>query len=411
MTGDTGVPEGTPALFPVICLSVISHMAFTASRMTVSLAAIQMKAPTVMVGLLLSLYALLPMLLSVSAGRWIDRVGTRLPMLLGSCLLAIGFIVPTIWLSMPALFFNSLTVGTGFMLFYLCIQKLTGDLGDGSDRMRNFGLLAVGFSISAFCGPIVAGNLIDHVGAGASFGASFAASAVLIAVAVALLKWRWRFSGRTVLEPGQDVSRGRLVDLLRTPELRQLYIAIVMTSTAWDVYMFLVPVQGTRIGLSASQIGAVMASFSVATFVVRMALPLIARRFTQWQLIGSTQLIAAAVFIAFPLVPSHYGLIALSFMLGLGLGVSQPSVMTLLHQVSPPGRVGEAVGLRMTLVNGTQAVLPTTVGGIGSLLSVFFSGAMVYAPLFWAVAALLGAGGVSAVRHKPPTAVESSDAS
>jgi MFS family permease len=37
-----------------------------------------------MVGLLLSLYALLPMLLSVSAfGRWIDRVGTRLPMLLG----------------------------------------------------------------------------------------------------------------------------------------------------------------------------------------------------------------------------------------------------------------------------------------------------------------------------------------
>ena len=76
--------------------------------------------------------------------------------------------------------------------------------------------------------------------------------------------------------------------------------------------------------------------------------------------------------------------------------------MTILHQVSPPGRVGEAVGLRMTLVNGTQTVLPTAFGGIGSLLSLFLSGALAYAPIYWAVAAMLGAGGFSAVRHRSP---------
>ena len=82
------------ALLAVLSLAVISHTAFNASRMTVSLAAIQLKAPTYMVGLLLSLYALLPMLLSLPFGRWIDRVGTRLPMLLGAIGLAVGFSVP-----------------------------------------------------------------------------------------------------------------------------------------------------------------------------------------------------------------------------------------------------------------------------------------------------------------------------
>ncbi len=396
--------ERPPTLFPVICLSVISHMAFTASRMTVSLAAIQMKAPTVTVGLLLSLYALLPMLLSVSSGRWIDRVGTRVPMLMGSLMLGVGFMAPTLWLSLPALFFNSLTVGTGYMLFHLCIQKLTGEIGDGSERMRNFGWLAVGFSISAFCGPIIAGNLIDHVGAGASFGASFGASAVLIVVAVALLQWRWTFSGRSLLEPGQGPGGGRLRDLIQTPELRRLYVAVVLTSTAWDVFQFLVPIQGSRIGLSASQIGVVMAAFSAATFTVRMALPWMVRHFTEWQLLGAVQVIAASVYLTVPFITTHWGFIALSFMLGLGLGAGQPSVMTILHRASPAGRVGEAVGLRMMLVNGTQTVLPTTFGAVGSLLGVFFSGAMAYAPLYWTVAAMLGAGGAGALRHATQTA-------
>ena len=39
-------------------------------------------------------------------------------------------------------------------------------------------------------------------------------------------------------------------------------------------------------------------------------------------------------------------LMALSFLLGLGLGCAQPIIMSLLYEASPPGRQGEAVGLR-----------------------------------------------------------------
>ena len=305
--------SGAPSLFAVVSLAVISHSAFTASRMTVSLAAIEMGAPTVVVGLLLSLYALLPMLLSVSLGRWIDRVGA---------------------------------------------------------------------------------------GHGVSFGASFALSTLLIAAAFALLKWRWRFDGRTLLAPGARAPGSKTLDLLRTPELRRMYLAVVLISSAWDVLMFLVPVQGSKIGLSASEIGFVLGAFSAATFVVRVAMPLFINRVTEWQMIGLVLVVAALVYLVFPLVDSHYGLVALAFVLGLGLGVGQPAVMSLLHKVAPPGRVGEAVGLRMTMINGTQAVLPTLFGSLGSLMAGVFSGALTFAPLFWGVALMVGAGGVSALRHK-----------
>ncbi len=392
--------SGAPSLFAVVCLAVISHTAFTASRMTVSLAAIKMGAPTYVVGLLLSLYALLPMLLSVSLGRWIDRVGTRVPMLLGASTLGLAFVVPAIWTAMPALYANSVFGGVGFLLFHMSVQKLTGEMAEGPDRMRNFGILAVGFSVSGFCGPISAGYLIDHAGHGVSFGASFALSTLLIAAAFALLKWRWRFDGKTQLLAGARSPGSRTLDLLRTPELRRMYVAVVLISSAWDVLMFLVPVQGSKIGLTASEIGFVLGAFSAATFVVRMAMPLFVGRVTEWQMIGLVQVVAALVYLVFPLVGSHYGLVALAFVLGLGLGVGQPAVMSLLHRVAPPGRVGEAVGLRMTMINGTQAVLPTLFGSLGSLMSSVLSGTLTFAPLFWGVALMVGAGGVSALRHK-----------
>jgi hypothetical protein len=66
--------------------------------------------------------------------------------------------------------------------------------------------------------------------------------------------------------------------------------------------------------------------------------------------------------------------------------------------------VGEAVGLRMSLVNGTQVVLPTLFGVVGTLLASALGGSMAYAPLFWCVSIGAVAGGLSALRHRAPRA-------
>lgn len=379
---------------------MLGHAAYTASRLTTSLAAIRLDAPTAIVGLLLSLNAIAPMVLSIAMGRWIDRTGTRVPMLMGSVAMCVGLSVPSVMLSIPALCFSSVLMGLGFIIFHMCIQKLTGELADGAERVRNFGMLAVALSISGFSGPVIAGFIIDHAGEGASFAAAFGACTVMVAGALVLLKWHWRFDGKPHAI-GQAASGGRTLDLLRTPLMRRIFIAVTLLAAAWDVHMFLVPIQGSTIGLTASQIGMVLGAFSVATFVVRLSMPIFARRMSEWQMVGGAQVIAAIAYFAFPLVESHYGLMLLAFGLGLGIGMGHPAVMAMVQGATPPGRTGEAVGLRMMVANASQTFLPLLFGSAGSVLSRFLSGSMTFAPLFWGIALILAIGGIGALRQPP----------
>jgi MFS family permease len=88
------------------------------------------------------------------------------------------------------------------------------------------------------------------------------------------------------------------------------------------------------------------------------------------------------MYLLYPFTESLPLMMFLSFLLGMGLGVSQPIVLALLHRLAPPDRTGEAVGLRMVLINGTQTLLPGGFGAIGGVLGV--------GALFWGMALILG---------------------
>jgi MFS family permease len=86
----------------------------------------------------------------------------------------------------------------------------------------------------------------------------------------------------------------------------------------------------------------------------------------------------------FPLAESVPPLMALSFLLGLGLGCAQPFIMSLLYAASPPGRQGEVIGVRTTMLNGSHTFLPLAMGALGAALGM--------GPVFWSMAAFLFCG-------------------
>ena len=144
------------------------------------------------------------------------------------------------------------------------------------------------------------------------------------------------------------------MDLLRIAPLRAVFVVSGLLSMGWDLFNFMVPLQGARIGLSASTIGIIMGSFGVATFVVRVAMPWIARNFSEWQTLTGAFVITTVVYLLFPLFSAVPVLIGLAFVLGLGLGACQPMVMSLIHTASPAGRSGESVGVRTTVMNASH---------------------------------------------------------
>ncbi len=367
-------------LYLLIFITLLNHSVFAGTRVAASLYAIHLHATPFTVGVLMALYALLPMLSAVSMGRWTDRIGARLPMLIGSVAIGAGAILPFLWPGMAALYVASVLIGSGFMMYQVAGQHIVGYIGKPEDRPVNFSLSALGFSISGFVGPMLAGFGIDEIG----YIATFAVLAGFPLVPIAVLGLDKLRLPQPHAQASPRDPRHRVADLLRHRELRPVFITSGLLAAAWDMFTFAIPVYGSSIDLSASSIGLVLGSFSVATFVIRGLLPAISRRLTAWPLLAASLAIAAASFLLFPLIARAGLLMAVAFLLGLGLGMSQPMVMSLLHNTVPPGRVGEAVGVRMTLVNISQIAIPLLFGALGAWLGML--------PVFWATSLLLSGG-------------------
>jgi MFS family permease len=364
----------------LIGVGIANHIVLAGSRVAVTLYALSLGAGTATVGLLMALFALLPMFLAIPSGRLTDRIGVRKPMLVGSCGIALGagaaFAVP----GLPSLFVAAVLIGVSFMAFQVATQYTTGELGGPTARVRNFGLLALGYSVSSIAGPLTAGFVIDHFG----FRATFALLMLLPLVPVTVLAGgHLRLPGPHPAHAAHPLSHA--LDLITHVELRRVFVINSLLTMAWEIHTIFVPIYGNSIGLSASMIGAILAAFGSATFVVRLAMPVITRRLTEHQVLTAALFIGGLVYIAIPFSRNVGTLMALSFCLGLGLGSGQPMVMALLHSHAPPGRMGEAAGVRMSLINSMAVAVPLLFGAMGSAFGV--------APVLWSVGVFLATGG------------------
>lgn len=366
-------------LVVVILLTVLAHTGFVGSRVVVSLYALNQHASPLTVGALLSLYALLPMLLAVVAGRLIDRVGVLQPMAWSGVALVGGIALPFAWPSLDALFIAAPVIGTAFMVYHVALNHTVGAMGNPADRAVNFSWFSLGFSIGGFFGPLLAGFAID----GAGHRIAFLLLAAFPAAGVCLLYLRRQGlpSGHGARLPSGE---RHIADLLREPRLRAAFIVSGLLAMGWDLYTFVIPIYGSRVGLSASTIGIIMGSFALATFTVRLAMPMLARRLREWTVVAAALAISGCAYSLFPLFADVGPLMALSFLLGIGLGCAQPMIMALLYAASPAGRQGEVVGVRTTMLNASHTFLPLAFGALGAAVGL--------GPVFWAMSLLLVSG-------------------
>jgi MFS family permease len=364
----------------LIGLGIANHVVLTGSRVVVSLDALALGASAATVGGLLALFALLPMLFAIPAGRLADRVGVRRPMLAGSIGMASAAVVAALAHGLPALFATALLAGLSFMAFQVAAQYATGEMGPPSARTRRFGLLALGYSTSSIAGPLIAGFVIDHAG----HRAAFAVLALFPLLPIAVLA-----ADRIALpgpHPAHAVrARMRTAELIADPDLRRVFAINGLIALAWELHTLFVPIYGSAIGVSASGIGMILAAFAAATFTIRLSMPLIAPRFPGHRVLTSALYVAAIVYLAIPFARNVPSLMLLSFCLGLALGVGQPMVMSALHSLAPPGRMGEAVGVRMSLINSMAVAVPLVFGAVGSTVGL--------SPVLWSVGVFLATGG------------------
>ena len=363
----------TRNFFKAILMMLFLRIGTTSVRLTATLDAIAAGAQTFEIGTMLAMVGLVPALFALSAGRTLDRIGPRLPtqIALVSMVLAglISWLMPTTEFGLWPLFVACFLVGTGMMLSTTVIQRLTGDLNSAENRTQAFTVLSITGSLAGTLTPIVVGYIVENQ----NFNRIYS-TVLLVGIGAFMLLFTQAFEviyPKTKARAIQPCNKAnRMTDFFKIHGLRAVIIVSVMISVAWDVSNLLIPVYASDIGLGASEIGWILGSFSAATFAVRVIIPFLQKRMKNWTLIIVTLSVSAFAFFLFPFFNSLSSLMIIAFLMGMGLGGAFPNIMAILYKLAPQGRIGEAIGLRLMMMNASKAVFPIAAGALGSLLGV-----------------------------------------
>lgn len=199
------------------------HATMAGLRMAAPLQALRDGYSALAVGVLLALFAALPVLTALRAGRMADRHGYHRPLRWAVALAMTGasLALASTFCSGAVHFLllcaAAATSGTGANVGMICIQRQAGRLAsDGTERLRVFSWLGVAPSMANVVGPVLAGFAIDGAGFGAAFGC------LLVLPLMSLLSARQvpRAAAADVTQSERPTSAAW--DLLRAPGLIRL---------------------------------------------------------------------------------------------------------------------------------------------------------------------------------------------
>ena len=378
------------SIWIVMLMVVCNMLAYKGSKIIITLFSIQLGAPQVVIGVLVALYSLFPMILAIYAGKLTDRLGVRWPMVAGSCGIALGLTLPYWFPSTTTLYFQAALVGAAHVFYNVSVQNLIGSIGSAEDRTKNFSNFGLAMSTGSFIGPLICGFGIDHFGHRPTYlmiAAFPLITAAIMASAEHMKSRRVSRKAHAVEAKGDGAASSHPFELfIAYQPLRRVLITGAVILTGIDLFHFYMPIYGHYIGLSASQIGVVLATFSAASFVVRIWMPAIVKRVGAERVLITSMFVAAATYLAVPYITHMVLLCVVCFTLGLGTGCGQPLSLSMIYERAPGGRSGEALGLRATLNNFTHMVTPLLFGAIGTAFGV--------APVFWCNSLMLAGGGI-----------------
>jgi len=365
-------------LIRMICAQVCVHGCMTGLRLAGPLMALRDGSSALEVGIMLALFSVTQIFLALPAGRFADRHGLKLPMLLGMSVASLGAASAAVFQNFPALCLACLLSGGATGATMISLQRHVGRISkDHAELKLAFSWLAIGPAISNFIGPFCAGVLIDYMGYQAAF--------IFLAI-LPLMAW-FGVRHEVSKEPQESAPRDRsesVWDLLGIAMLRRLLYVNLFMSSCWDVHTFVVPLLGHERGISASAIGTIMGVFALCAALIRFVLPAIAQRLTEWQIMTISMFMTGVMMGVYSFLNAAWMMAICSGVLGLFLGAVQPMLMSTMHQITPEHRQGEALGVRLMMVNASSVFMPMLFGMVGTLIGV--------KGLFWCVSAAVTSG-------------------
>lgn len=306
-----------------------------------------------------------PMILAIPIGAAADRLGSRRIVLVGALAAGLATIlsisIGNVWL----FGFWQMIAGLGRSATWIGAQaSVTKENDEGNRKARRIGWLSLSAQLGNFAGPFLAGLLIAQINIIAAF--VVAAGAIGAISVYALAEESESQVSKHDLSPGSSASVGkhfgRAFGLLKVPAFRLVIIGSMVRLVLIAVRNSFYVVFLHNLGWNPLEIGTVLSLGSAASAGAAGMTGALHSRFDSPRMFYISMF---AMALSFSLVPffSSFLLQAICMVLfGIGNGLAQTSLISLLAKATPRQDQGLAVGLRTSVNRAVQVSTPLIVG-------------------------------------------------
>jgi MFS transporter, DHA1 family, multidrug resistance protein len=342
MNGNTTVHttalKDRASLLVVYATVFVYFLGFHALLPIITPYAISLGASVAVAGLIAGAYSAVNLLGNLGAGYWTDRLGRKMPLVVGLVIVGGALLLYPLAADPQTLLWVRIVHGLGAALVAPASLSYIGDAAVPGRRARAMAVYGASIGLTTLIGPPLAGVMQDRIGYAPVF-IVLAALTFVIAVPAYVLT-------REIL-PGEARSQGGQVrQILRRHRLFVAYAATFCLLFSLGTLIVFVPLDGEALGFSSARVGLVFAAFALAAIVVQI-LPVgrLSDRWGREPLIMLGLALLAGALLLLPGLARWETWMGAMFLYGTGFGVMFPAMTALIGDETEPQTRGTASGV------------------------------------------------------------------
>lgn len=313
------------------------------------------------VGLLATVFSLMQFIFAPIWGRLSDRIGRR-PIILFSLLgTAVAHFFFAMANSLEMLFVSRMLAGVAAASVPTAMAYIS-DITSHEERAKGMGMVGAAFGLGFIFGPAIGGVLSEF---GYSIPIFFASGLSLLAAAVAYFKLPESLTVEMRKDlPERKFSFNNLFEAIRHPNIGILFLIFFSVTLAFaNLEAMFALFTERKFGLDASANGYLFAFIGIISATVQGGLigPLV-KKFGEKKLITFSTFLLSVTFLLFNLPQNIYTFLPIVACTALGIGIHNPSVVTLISKNTAASQQGGILGLNQSFSSLARVLGPMWAG-------------------------------------------------
>ena len=338
----------------------------------------ELGASTLVIGLLVTLRAILPILIAMPCGQLIDSIGPMRMLGYGMICLVLSLALTVAATDIPLLIPSQLFLGASIIICASSLQVLVSR-GDPATRNESINRYSMWMSGGSVIGPLAGGTIVSLVGdsivghRAAFLAATFVAAAFLVFLLIVSRSYspprdEGRPTAREIFSVGGIVNSYRWgFGLTRHRSVQFGLTATFIIMYIQASYSSFLPLFMDHLGYSALMISIALVVHGLASMLSRILLDGVMARLTLPQILTAAGFVASICLLLTPLAGQYAAAVLLVVsIMGAAVGLNLPvSLMIMVDAVGEKER-GKLMGLRLLVNRFAQIISPAMFGVVGN---------------------------------------------